>query len=355
MKSPDNKPRNAGRLPFLPVVVCLSAALVAAMIYSSTAGAFETSAGDAVRSILAKVTDDTGWLAGVDETVPSVVVDVRLPRIMCAIFVGAVLAMAGVLMQGVLLNPLAEPYTLGVSAGAAFGAALAIVTGITLYGAYPVAAFAFVGAVVALGMVMLLATFDGQIAPVNLILSGVIVAAILAAGIGFLKYLADEKVSLIVFWLMGSFSQATWPQVLMAGGGVILSLAGGLFYARELDLLALGARSAHSLGVNTAKVRLIVLVLASLMTAACVSISGIIAFVGLIIPHFMRFLLGPGHGKLIPATALAGALLLLLADTITRALLPYEVPIGVLTSLIGGPVFCIIFRSRAMAAARLDG
>jgi len=175
-------------------------------------------------------------------------------------------------------------------------------------------------------------------------LSGVIVAAILSAGISFLKFIANEQVSVIIFWLMGSFASKTWPNVYT----IIVFLVAGffisMFYARDLNLISLGAKSASSLGVDLKKVIFILLLSGSLLAAVCVSISGIIGFVGLLVPHMVRFVTGPDNRKLIPLSMLSGAILLLFADTVTRAVLPHEIPIGVLTALTGGPVFCWIFK-----------
>ena len=287
---------------------------------------------------------------GFDETKRVVVLEVRLPRILTAATVGGGLAVAGAVFQGILLNPLADPYTLGVSAGAAFGASLAIL--FSLGGAlYSVPGFAFAGAIATLFLVIYLAYSGGRrgFSSNNLILSGIIVGAILSAGISFLKYLADEQVAVIIFWLMGSFASKTWPEL---GLVLILTALGSLvclFYARDLNLIALGSRAAGSLGVNTGRVTLILLVTASLIAAVSVSVSGIIGFVGLLVPHMVRFITGPDNRRLIPVSMITGALLLLGADTLIRAVLPGEVPIGVLTALIGGPVFCYIFRKRQMS------
>jgi len=163
-----------------------------------------------------------------------------------------------------------------------------------------------------------------------------------------LKYIADEQVSIIIFWLMGSFGSKTWTDVLLTLFSVTIGFLVFIFFARDLNLMALGSRTASSLGVDTQTVSIILLVTASLVTAMCVSVSGIIGFVGLLIPHLMRFFTGPDNRRLIPVSLLAGAILLLCADTVTRAVLPSEIPIGVLTALIGGPFFCYIFRKRQM-------
>ncbi|PID72951.1 MAG: iron ABC transporter permease, partial [Desulfobacterales bacterium] len=205
---------------------------------------------------------------------------------------------------------------------------------------------AFIGAVLTLFVVIRLSTFENQISAQTLILSGVIVGAILSAGISFLKYIADEQVAVIIFWLMGSFASATWQGVALLFSNLFFGLVITLYFARELNIMSLGQRSSESLGVTTTRVRKILLVNASLLTSVCVALTGIIGFIGLIVPHLMRYLTGPDNRKLIPAAALGGGTLLVTADTLTRAILPVEVPIGVLTALIGGPFFCLIFRKK---------
>ena len=197
-----------------------------------------------------------------------------------------------------------------------------------------------------LAAVLALAAGDRRLSSTSLILAGVIVAAILSAAIGFLKFLADEQVGAIIFWLMGSLSGVSWPGII---GLSLAALAGGavcLVHGRDLNVMATGERAAATLGVRTARLRWLLLVVCSLMTALCVSVSGIIGFVGLIVPHLLRYLVGPDNRWLMALSLPAGGLLLLAADTLTRAVLPAEVPIGVLTALIGGPFFCVIFRRR---------
>ncbi len=318
----------------------------AAVIISSGMGYMQISVNEIVQVLWANISGQKGLLKEMDKAVPFVVMDVRLPRILTAALVGGGLAMSGVVYQGILLNPLADPYTLGVSSGAAFGASIALLANLMLPGIVPVPVFAFIGAVATLFVVLRLSTFNGQISANTLILSGVIVGAILSAGISFLKYLADEQVSVIIFWLMGSFASRSWGDVGIVAVAILVGLLITLYYGRDLNIMCLGGRSADSLGVETARTRKILLVTASMVTAVCVAVSGIIGFVGLIIPHLMRFVVGPDNRKLLPVSVFAGAALLLMADTVTRAVLPAEVPIGVLTALIGGPFFCVIFRRR---------
>jgi iron complex transport system permease protein len=318
--------------------------LIALVLTATGLGYMGIGPGEVVRIVVGKVFGADGLLQGLPDKYVQVVTDVRLPRILTATVVGAGLAASGVVFQGILLNPLADPFTLGVSSGAAFGASLALLLGLDFWGAYSVTALAFVGALLTLMVVIWLSASDEQVSPTSLILSGVIVAAILSAGISLMKYLAEEHVAAIIFWLMGSFVARSWTDVVLTLTATVIGLAVFMFYARDLNVLALGRRSAHALGVNVRRVRLILLISASLLSAACVSVSGIIGFVGLLIPHLMRFLVGPDNRVLLPASALAGGMLLLAADTLTRTALPHEVPIGVLTAIIGGPFFCWVFR-----------
>jgi len=286
-------------------------------------------------------------------TFPFVILEVRLPRILTSALVGGGLAVAGGVFQAILLNPLADPYTLGISSGAAFGASLAIIIsiiGLAVPGWISVPLFAFIGSMATLVAVFSLAAPDSRFSSNTLILSGVIVAAILSAGIGFIKFMADEQVGIIILWLMGCFVGKSWADVTLTFLLTLPCLFLILYYTRDLNIMALGGRTADTLGVNSGKVRKLMLVCGSLITAGCVCVSGIIGFVGLIVPHLLRTVMGPDNRFLIPACFFGGAILLLYADTITRALLPSELPIGVLTSLIGGPFFCYIFRKKQLGA-----
>lgn len=331
--------------------LCLCALLFGAVLLSARLGFVEFSFREVLTALWQGVTGTTGE-GTVAETARVMVWEVRLPRILTAAAAGAGLAVAGAVYQNILLNPLADPYTLGVSSGAAFGAAVALLFGMGK-AAVSVPLFAFGGAILTLFVVVALASPSGGLLRCgmdssNLILSGIMVSAILSAGLSFMKYLADEQVSVIVFWLMGSFAAATWRDAAVLSGVTAAGFLLFLFYARDLNLLALGEKGARSLGVDTTKTLLILLVAASLVAAVCVAVSGIIGFVGLLVPHMVRFVTGPDSRKLLPVTLITGAILLLGADTVTRAVLPYEVPIGVLTALIGGPVFCVIFRKSRM-------
>jgi iron complex transport system permease protein len=298
-----------------------------------------------VSSIIFSMTGLTNFFE--NDLFKTVVIDVRLPRIITSVLVGGGLAVSGAVFQGILLNPLADPYTLGVSAGAAFGACIAILFPI-ISGLYSITVFAFAGAISTLFFVIYLSRSSGSISSNSLILSGIIVASILAAGISFLKYTADEEVAVIIFWLMGSFASKTWLDAGITALVVFTGIIITIYYARDLNLISLGEKSAASLGVDTTRVTLVLLITASIIAAICVSVSGIIGFVGLLVPHIVRFITGPDNKKLIPLSFIFGSILLLIADTVTRAVLPHEIPIGVLTALIGGPFFCYIFKKSSM-------
>jgi iron complex transport system permease protein len=332
-------------------LLALAALLLALLVASTGMGFIPIPAHTVVSIVLSRITGEPQLLSEINEIFPVVVMDVRLPRQLTAVLVGGGLAMCGVVFQGILLNPLADPYTLGVSAGAAFGASLAILLNVAALGVHSVPLFAFMGALATLAAVIFLSSAGGGPSSSNLILSGIIVAAILSAGISLLKYIADEQVAVIIFWLMGSFASKTWADVALMLAAVVAGLGVFLYFARELNLMALGSQMASSLGVDTRRVTLLLLSTASLVAAVCVAVSGIIGFVGLLVPHIMRLATGPDNRRLIPASLLAGALLLLAADTLTRAVLPAEIPIGVLTALIGGPFFCWVFRRQSSGRA----
>lgn len=287
-------------------------------------------------------------IGGIDETFKDttqwfVIHDIRLPRILVAILTGIALSLSGLVFQGVLLNPLADPYTLGISSGASFGAALAILLG---FSGIMIQSSAFFFAILTLIIVLRLASFSGRIIPISLILSGVIIGAFFSAGLSFSKYLAGDEVASIFFWLLGSFQAKTWTEVSVLLAVTTLGAPIIYFYAEEINILSLGEKNATAMGVNTFKIRAILLITASLISSITVSICGIIGFIGLIVPHLMRFLVGPDNKKLIILCSLWGGVLVVVADNMSRVLLPHEVPIGIITALLGAPFFTIIFRNK---------
>ncbi|GAB4255937.1 MAG: iron ABC transporter permease [Deferrisomatales bacterium] len=324
----------------------LAALLPLGLLWAASIGSSGLGAGDLLRALA----EAAGLGAsGLDEVDRAILLQVRLSRVALAALVGGGLSAAGVVFQGILLNPLADPYTVGVSSGAALGASVAILAGLGGYSAWglgllPLAAFA--GALLALGAVQLLAASRGFSGSGTLILAGIVVSTTLSAGISLLKSLNEESVSSIVFWIMGSFSGRGWWHVAFCAPYVAAGLFAAVWSGRDLDLLALGDQSARQLGVDSTRVRRRLLVSASILTGACVAVSGVIGFVGLVVPHLLRMLLGPSHRRLLIGSFLAGGLLLCLADALSRTLLPggEELPVGVVTALLGGPFFCYLLR-----------
>jgi iron complex transport system permease protein len=282
-----------------------------------------------------------------------IVLRVRLPRVLLAALVGAALAVAGVLFQALLRNPLADPYVLGVSGGAAVGGILVMSLGSAVglgQGAVPPGAFA--GAIITTVMLYAIAGSRGRVSATNLLLTGVVFNAFASAAIIFLASIAGLTEGASIFlWLIGSLSAsridaAPWVAVFVLGG-----LAFALPAARSLNLLAIGEESARQLGVDVTRQQRVLLVATSLMVGAAVSVAGLVGFVGLIIPHLLRLLFGPDHRLLVPAAALGGATFLVLCDTAARTMLGgRELPVGAITALVGGPLFLYLLRRHHMRA-----
>ncbi|MCC8194103.1 MAG: iron ABC transporter permease [Deltaproteobacteria bacterium] len=300
-------------------------------------GAYPVAFTDVLRILL------TGGASLPDDTAVAIVWKLRLSRALLAFLAGCGLAASGVVFQGILRNPLADPFTLGVSGGAAFGAALAITLGLAAP-LYPLAALAGAGG--ALAFVLLLATGRGTLRRETLVLAGVVVSAFLAALIALVKALDEDSVAGIVFWIMGSFQGRGWHDMPLLLPGLVLGSVPVVLLVRELDVLSLGDTEARHLGVNVPVTRLWLLLGASALAASCVAVSGIIGFVGLVVPHLVRLLIGGNHKPLLPASAFAGGILLLWSDVAARSLLPdgVELPVGVITALLGGPFFCYLLR-----------
>lgn len=272
--------------------------------------------------------------------------NVRLPRVLMSLLVGLALGASGAVMQGVFGNPLADPAIIGVSSGAAVGACLVIVMGWAFLGLFTTAAAAFVFGLVTTLFMYGLARTDNRTEVVTLILMGVAVNAVASAAIAFLVFLGDTAArEQIVFWQLGSFNGSRWQAVVVVAPLALLGVVGTWMLARQLDLLALGERAARHLGVNVERLRLAAIVLVAVLVAGGVAFVGIIAFVGLVVPHLIRMIIGPAHRALIPLSALAGALVLVVADLVARTAIPYaDLPIGMLTALVGGPFFFWLLR-----------
>ena len=267
-----------------------------------------------------------------------VIRSVRLPRVLAAVGTGGLLAVSGVVLQGLLTNPLAEPYTLGIAAGAAFGGALGF-----LLSSAAVTGMAFAGAMAALWLVNYISSRSGGDAA-SIVLAGIIANAILSAGVTFLKAIADDRLSAIVLWLMGSLSGASPFAAVSVWSAAVMLFSSAFICARQIDAVSLSEGQGTLLGINEKNLRRILLAATSLATAASVSFFGIIGFVGLAIPHLMRTFTGPSTKPLLIFSFLGGGLLLALADGAAQRL--GELPVGVITALIGGPFFCWILMGR---------
>lgn len=322
------------RIKFITVGIILLVCLMVAGCVSLCMGTMKISLVDIIGAFTGK---------NVAENIMAVIWNIRLPRIICAVVVGAGLGVSGVIFQGILQNPLADPYTIGISTGASFGASIALVLSINLGIYFPVTLCALTGALLTLMGVIFIARKGKSLESSSLIIAGIIISSILSSGVSFLKMLAGESVSAIVFWIMGSMSAVGWNDVALVLPVVTICSVIAAVMADKLDIMSLGDSNAQALGVNTNRLRLVYLIIGSVITAVCVSVCGVIGFVGLIVPHLLRFWLTAKNSVLIPMSAVLGGVLLLIADSITRVFSAGEIPVGVLTTLIGGPFFIFVF------------
>ncbi len=338
--SPAN-PRNTG-----VVFSALLLLLPAAMLLAICSGAAELPAGEALTALASFLFGDGGSQASV------IVGKIRLPRVILAAVVGAILATAGAAMQGLFRNPLADPSLIGVTAGSSLGASIAIVisgsviSGIS--GVSLVSAGAFVGGLIAVIVVFRLATSSTGTSVPTMLLAGIAITALAGALTNVLEFYSDNAtLRRITLWRMGGLDGANYQRVMVACIVGIPVLLGLPRYANALNALLLGESEARYLGVDLARVKTGLIVIVAFGVGASVALAGTIAFVGLVVPHIMRMTVGPDHRALLPASALAGALLLVMADTVARtALAPTELPVGVVTALIGVPFFISLLRQR---------
>jgi len=327
----------------------LSLGLVAVVLLAAGRGQLDVPPGEVLGSLLHRLGSLFGLEIGSLPSHPqgeNALWQVRFPRVALGVVVGAALASAGAMMQGVFGNPLAEPGVVGVSAGAALAAASAIAFGITVLGVWTIPAFAFAGGLVTTLLVYLMSRDGGRTEVVTLVLTGIAVNAVANAGMALVMFLADTQArEQIIFWTLGSLNGTRWQYVGIVAPLCALGIAGALSLSRRLDLLALGDRAARHVGVDVERLRIVSILLVAVLAAAAVSFCGVIGFVGLVVPHLIRILLGPAHRLLIPASALGGALLLVAADLGARTLVAYaDLPIGMLTALVGGPFFFWLLR-----------
>ena len=342
------------------IVTLLIVALIVTIIVSLNVGYAQIPFGN-ILTILGKQIPFLNGFVDSSAVLPSqtaIILQIRLPRIIAGVVVGAALAASGVVYQGVFRNPMADSYVLGVSAGAAVGASVSILfgAGFSVFGLRFVQVAAFIGALFAMFLVYNISRVGSRVPVTTLLLCGIAVNFFLYSIVALLEVIAGDELHAIVFWLIGGFSNVLWSDIWAVVPFVIIGIAISFFYARSLNLLAMGEETAQHLGLNVERVKQILLVLASMVTAAAVSLSGLIGFVGLMVPHVTRLLVGPDHRILFPASTVIGAIFLVICDALARVVAtPFastlELPVGIITMLFGAPFFIILFRKKKASYA----
>jgi iron complex transport system permease protein len=352
------------------ILAILAAALIIIAVVATAVGSANIGVDKVALIILSNIISNTPVVSNYvhiaqtwTNNEANIIMLVRLPRVLLGLLVGATLAMAGVAAQAIFKNPMADPYILGVSSGAAVGAALVIVSGLSgiglslslgitsiSFGAIQIGAL--IGGMLATFLVFNIARNGNKIPVETLILSGIAVSAFFSAITSFLMYISGHNLNQIVYWIMGALWNSSWNSVMIM---IPTAILGGIIifsFSRDLNMLLLGDEAASNLGTNTAVIKIGMLALTSLIAAVAVSVSGIIGFVGLFIPHIMRLIVGPDHRILVPSSVLAGAIFLALADTFSRMIIqPTEIPVGIITALVGVPffVYLLIRKKRTVA------
>lgn len=323
------------------LLIVLICALFLCIIVAVCIGVIYIPPGKVLNILFGQITDP-------NDSDVNIIMSIRLPRVLLAATIGAALSVAGVAMQGVFRNPMASPSILGISSGAAFGASLAIVLGASLAtGQFAIPVMAFIFCVGTMLLVYAISRSGGYVPVETLLLAGIAVGAFFSALVSFMQFLAGDKLEGLVFWLMGGLGKADWTQLWIALPLIALGSFMIWYYSRELNALTIGEDHATSLGVDTQRVMLVMIVVTSIVVAAAVSFSGVIGFVGLVVPHIIRIIIGPDHRILVPASILAGGCLLVITDALARTLMaPTEIPVGIITAMIGAPFFIYLLRRR---------
>ncbi len=321
-------------------IVVMGLVLVGAFFFSMYIGRYEITPSEVIKTIVGYLSGD---VADFDPLRVNVIMQVRLPRILLSLIIGAGLACSGAAYQCLFRNPLVSPDILGVSAGSGFGAALAILLGA---GAFMIQVQALVFGLAAVVVVMLIARVEKSTHLYMLVLSGVIVEALFEAFISLTKYVADPQDTLpaITMWLMGSLASVSYKKVFIALVTIVPCIVVLFLLRWKMNLLSLDEEEAKSLGVKVEKIKIVIIVVSTLMTAVSVSLCGVISWIGLVIPHIARFFVGSDHRGIVPASMILGAIYLLLIDDIARTLTAAELPISILTSIVGAPFFAFMLR-----------
>lgn len=333
------------------IVTILLIFLIFSIGLFTTIGTAKVSVLDIFKIIASKIPLINNYIdvSNIPDSTKSIIWNLRLPRVLLGGIIGASLSVAGAAFQGMFKNPMADPYVLGISSGAALGATLAIVfkIDVSFFSISSITIFAFIGALLAVFTVYNIARVKNKVPVTTLLLAGVAVGQFLTAIISFIMILSDKDMVKITYWTLGSLSGKGWEPVIGIALPSTLGIIVIIFFARDLNILLTGEESAQSLGVDVERTKTYILLLGTFITAISVSVCGIIGFVGLIIPHIVRILMGPDHRILLPASALLGSIFMIFADTIARTLIsPIEIPVGIITALFGGPFFIYLLRSR---------
>ncbi len=330
-------------------VATMAALLIVVLVLSASIGPVAVSPIDAAKIVIGHLVPGVAWMTDGSLTAlqDQAVWQFRVPRSLLAALSGAGLALAGAMMQAVVRNPLAEPYILGVSSGASVGAVLVIISGGAAFLGLTMSGAAFVGAIVSCVLVAMLARIRGELSPTRMILAGVALGSLLSAVTSYLTLTTDaQNVVSVMFFLLGSVSAASMSSLAIPAVALTIACVAVFALARSMNALLAGDESALAVGVRTTRLRGILLVLASLLTGAIVAVSGGIGFVGLVVPHVARLLVGSDHRRMLPVTVLGGALFLMVADLLTRTVaMPTEIPLGILTAFVGAPFFLWLMRS----------
>ncbi len=342
-KSEKETARFAGAL----LLVLFLIALVTTI--SVTQGAIHVSPDEIVKIVLNRSTGKELFAVTWEQKTENIIWNIRFPRVIMAFIVGAGLSLCGVLMQALTKNPLADPYVLGISSGASAGAVSVIILGaFSFLGGYSVIFGATLGAAAAICLSLAIASLKGRITSTQLVLAGIATSALFSALTNLIVYgfnTGSDKTKTALFWMVGSLSGSTWGRVKYVFIVAAIAMALILLFARELDILLLGDDVAETLGADTRRIKLMIILASTVLTGVVVSVSGVIGFVGLVVPHVMRGMVGSGHKRLVPMAILGGGLFTMVADLISRVVIaPEELPIGVIAAFFGAPFFLYLIR-----------
>ncbi|UWG96927.1 iron chelate uptake ABC transporter family permease subunit [Dehalobacter sp. DCM] len=332
------------------LIIGFTLLLIIVGIFATTLGAANIAFKESAGIIMSRLPLFNHWFQAEDYSRIhiNIIWSLRFPRIVLAILVGGALSVVGATLQGFFRNPMADPYVMGVSSGAALGATVAIVTGASgIIGTFKIPAFSFLGAFLTTWIVYSLARAGKKVVVSTLLLAGVAMSSFLLSVISFLMVLNAEDIDKIYMWLMGNFANKDWENILLAAPFIFIGVIILFALAKEMNAMVFGDSTAQHLGINLGKMQLILLIATSLATAGAVAVCGAIGFVGLIIPHVVRIFVGPDHRILLPLSFLTGGIFMIVTDTIARTLMgSQEIPVGVITALFGGPFFLYLLKKK---------